>query len=77
MHIITPFSHNGYMKSLEFYKNYITLLCLEQNYAWHISISLRDGQGILESLFKQFEGLGLSESNFAYIILGQFDFILL
>ncbi len=26
-------------------------------------------------LFKEFEGLGLSDSNFAYIVLGQFDFI--
>jgi hypothetical protein len=26
----TPFSHNGYMKSLEFYENYITLFCLEK-----------------------------------------------
>jgi hypothetical protein len=26
----TPFSHNGYMKSLEFYENLITLFCLEE-----------------------------------------------
>jgi hypothetical protein len=31
MHYYTPFSHNGYMKSLEFYENYITLFCLEKN----------------------------------------------
>jgi hypothetical protein len=47
MHYKTPFSHNGYMKSLEFYENYIYLFCLKktnfltiiliQNYAWHIA----------------------------------------
>ncbi len=26
----TPFSHNGYMESLEIYENYITLFCLEK-----------------------------------------------
>jgi hypothetical protein len=32
MHYKIPFSHNGYMKSLEFYENYIIhLVCLEQN----------------------------------------------
>jgi len=30
MHYKTPFSHNGYMKSLEFYENYITLFCLKK-----------------------------------------------
>jgi hypothetical protein len=30
MHYKTPFTHNGYMKSLEFYDNYITLFCLEK-----------------------------------------------
>ncbi len=30
MHYKTPFSHNGYMKSLEIYENYITLFCLEK-----------------------------------------------
>jgi hypothetical protein len=30
MHYKTPFSHNGDMKSLEIYENYITLLCLEK-----------------------------------------------
>ncbi len=46
MHYKTPFSHNCYMKSLEFYKNYITLFCLEkklafltQNHAWHVTQS--------------------------------------
>jgi hypothetical protein len=50
MHYKTPFSHNGYMKSLEFYENYITLFCLEknklfdnfiltQNREWHITKS--------------------------------------
>jgi hypothetical protein len=44
-----PFSHNGYMKSLEFSENYITLFYLEkklfdniilpQNQAWHITQS--------------------------------------
>ncbi len=47
MHYKTSFSHKGYMKSLEFYENHITLFCLEnykifdnilltQNHAWHI-----------------------------------------
>ena len=31
MHYKTLFLHNGYMKSLEIYKNYITLFCLEKN----------------------------------------------
>jgi hypothetical protein len=31
MHYKTPFSHNGYIKSLEIYENYITLFCLEKN----------------------------------------------
>ncbi len=45
----TPFPHNGYMKSLEFYENNITLFCLEkklfdniilnQNHAWNITQS--------------------------------------
>jgi hypothetical protein len=47
MHYKTPFSHNSYMKSLEFYENCITLFCLEkknffiltQNHAWHITQS--------------------------------------
>jgi hypothetical protein len=50
MHYNTPFSHNQYMKSLEFYENYNTLFCLEknilfdnfistQNHAWHITQS--------------------------------------
>ncbi len=50
MHYKTPFSHNGYMKSLEIYENYITLFCLEenklfdkitltQNQGWHITQS--------------------------------------
>jgi hypothetical protein len=30
MHYKTPFLHNGYMKSLEIYENYITLFCLEK-----------------------------------------------
>jgi hypothetical protein len=30
MHNKTPFSHNGFMKSLEFSENYITLFCLEK-----------------------------------------------
>ncbi len=30
LHYKTPFSHNGNMKSLEFYENYITLLCLKK-----------------------------------------------
>ncbi len=30
MHYETPFLHNGYMKSLEFYENYITLFWLEK-----------------------------------------------
>ncbi len=49
MHYKKPFLHNGYMKSLEIYDNYITLFCLEkklfdniiltQNHAWHITQS--------------------------------------
>ncbi len=47
MHYKTPFSHKVYMKSLEIYENYITLLCLEktnkiiltQKHAWHITKS--------------------------------------
>jgi hypothetical protein len=31
MHYKTPFSHNSYMKSLEFYENYIILFCLEKD----------------------------------------------
>ncbi len=27
----TLFLHKGYMKSMEFYKNYITLFCLDKN----------------------------------------------
>jgi hypothetical protein len=30
MHYKTPFSHNGYMKSLEFKKKYITLFYMEK-----------------------------------------------
>jgi hypothetical protein len=48
MHCKTPFSHNGYMKSLEFCDNYINLFCQEinklfdniiltLNHAWHIT----------------------------------------
>jgi hypothetical protein len=46
MHYKTSFSHYGYMKSLEFYENYITMsvwkkklsgnIILTQNHAWHI-----------------------------------------
>jgi hypothetical protein len=50
MHYKTPFSHNGYKKSLEIYENYITLFCLEENknfykiiliknHGWHITQS--------------------------------------
>jgi hypothetical protein len=50
MHQKTPFSYNGYLKSLEFLENNITLFCLEknklfdniiltQNHAWHITQS--------------------------------------
>jgi hypothetical protein len=50
IHYKTPFSDNSYMKSLEFYENYITLFCMEknklfdiiiltQNHAWHITQS--------------------------------------
>ncbi len=31
MHYKTPFSHEGYMKSLDFYENYITMFCVEKN----------------------------------------------
>jgi hypothetical protein len=47
-HYVTPFSHKGCKKCLEFYKNYITLFCLiknklfdciilTQNHAWRIT----------------------------------------
>jgi hypothetical protein len=50
MHYKTPLSHNGYMKSLTIYENYITLSCVEknknfyniiltQNHTWHIAQS--------------------------------------
>ncbi len=50
MHFKTIFSHNSFMKSLEFYENYITLFYMEinklfdniiltQNHAWHITQS--------------------------------------
>ncbi len=42
MHYKTPFSHNSYMKSLEVYENYITLIdniIVTQNHAWHITQS--------------------------------------
>jgi hypothetical protein len=49
-HYKTPLAHDSYMKSLEFYENYITLFCLEknilfdniiltQNHAWDITQS--------------------------------------
>jgi hypothetical protein len=50
-HYKTPFLHEGYMKSMEFYETYITLFRLEeklklvdniiitQNHAWHINES--------------------------------------
>ncbi len=34
MHYKTLFSHKAYMKSLEIYKNYITLFCLEKQTFW-------------------------------------------
>ncbi len=34
MHYKTHFLHNGYMKSLEFYENYITLFGLEKKTFW-------------------------------------------
>jgi hypothetical protein len=48
LHYETPFSHNGYMKSLEFYEKYISLFyqenflkyyILTQNHAWHVTQS--------------------------------------
>jgi hypothetical protein len=36
MHYKKPFSHNGYMKSLEFYEKYITLIYLEKNKLFEI-----------------------------------------
>ncbi len=49
--INAPFSHNGYMKSLEFYEYHITLFCLEKNklfdniiltknHAWHLTLKV-------------------------------------
>jgi hypothetical protein len=50
MHYKTLFSHNGFIKNLEFYENYITLFCMEkkqicdiailtENHAWQITQS--------------------------------------
>ncbi len=39
MYYITTFSHNGYMKSLEFYENYITLFCLEKKLFYNGNIN--------------------------------------
>jgi hypothetical protein len=49
MHYKRPFLHNGYMKSLKIFENYIYLSCLEknlfdniiltQNKLWHINQS--------------------------------------
>jgi hypothetical protein len=47
MHYKTPFSHHGYMKSLEFYENYITLFCPEKKTFLTILYQLRTMNGIL------------------------------
>ncbi len=48
MHYKTPFSHNGHMKSLEIYENYITLFCLEKQTFWQELRTMM--QGILPKL---------------------------
>ncbi len=47
MHYKTSFSHNGYMKSLEFYEKYITLFYLEKKKLFEILYQLRTMHGIL------------------------------
>jgi hypothetical protein len=39
MHYKTPFSCKGYLKSLEFYENYITLFCLKKKTFWQYYIN--------------------------------------
>jgi hypothetical protein len=38
MHYKTPFSHNGFIKSLEFYENYTSLFFMEKNKLCDIDI---------------------------------------
>ncbi len=49
MHYKTPFSHNGYMKSLEFYENSITLFCLKKK-LFEILYELRTMHGIVSKM---------------------------
>jgi hypothetical protein len=52
MHYKTPFSHNGYMKSLEIYENNITLFCLEKTNFLTILYKLKTMHGILPRVVK-------------------------
>jgi hypothetical protein len=47
MHYKTPFSHNGYVKSVKIYENYIKLSCLEKKNFLTILYNLRTMHGIL------------------------------
>ncbi len=44
-----PFSHNSYMKNLEFYQNYITLFCLEKLIFWGIILTQNHALHITQS----------------------------
>jgi hypothetical protein len=50
MHYKTPFSHNGYMKSLELYEKFITLFYLKKNKLFEILYLLRTMHGMVEKL---------------------------
>jgi hypothetical protein len=39
MHYKTPFSHNGYMKKLEFYEKYISMFYQEKNKLFEICMA--------------------------------------
>jgi hypothetical protein len=58
MHYKTPFSHKSYMKSQEFYKNFITLFCLEKKKKFlTILYLLRTIHGISPKWLKQLFGI--------------------
>jgi hypothetical protein len=47
MHYKTSFSHNGIIKNLEFYENYITLFCMEKTNFLTLLYKLRTMHGRL------------------------------
>ncbi len=53
MHYKTPFSHNGYIKSLELYEKFITLFYLEKNKLFEILYLLRTMHGILPKVVEK------------------------